>query len=165
MHRLNPEISKEIPGSPGYFATETGQIIGRWGNPLRLTVGTNGRLGVQVWFEGRWRRREVHVMVCLAFHGLRPLGKVASHLDGNMLNNCADNLVWETQAENLARRKGHGTSDKGLQNTRSVMTAEKVRLIRERATLESHQTIANSLGISRTTVSRIVNGLRYEEVA
>ena len=56
-------------------------------------------------FCGKHVSRYVHDMVLTAFHGPRPDGFEASHLDGDASNNRADNLAWESRADNLARRK------------------------------------------------------------
>lgn len=91
---------------------------------------------------------------------------VASHRNGDIDDNRPGNLLWETQRDNLARREQHGTMDRGVNNTRACVSEEDVRRIRELRTGhgKTHQAIATLMGISRTSVSRILNGLRYEEV-
>ena len=51
----------------------------------------------------------IHELVCEAFHGPRPYGMQCRHLDGNKLNNCADNLCWGTPQENTEDKRRHGT--------------------------------------------------------
>lgn len=48
-------------------------------------------------------------LVCAAFHGPRLSGLMVRHLDGNSLNDHADNLAWGTAAENSADAIRHGT--------------------------------------------------------
>lgn len=52
----------------------------------------------------------VHRLVCEAFHGERPDGAVVRHLNGNYLDNRAENLCWGTWAENSADMVRHGRS-------------------------------------------------------
>lgn len=47
----------------------------------------------------------IHHLVARAFHGARPMGKVVDHIDGNTLNNRADNLQYITQRDNIAKGK------------------------------------------------------------
>ncbi|MFE3572503.1 HNH endonuclease signature motif containing protein [Bacillus subtilis] len=68
-----------------------------------------GYLAVSLQHSGRALKRNVHLLVCAAFHGPRPDGKVARHLDGNPRNNRAANLTWGTQAENISDQVLHGT--------------------------------------------------------
>lgn len=51
----------------------------------------------------------VHVLIATAFHGPRPPGQEVRHLDGDALNNCADNLAWGTKSENTLDQVRHGT--------------------------------------------------------
>jgi hypothetical protein len=46
-------------------------------------------------------RHPVHQMVCEAFHGKRPMGHVAAHINGDPKDNRAANLVWVTERVNM----------------------------------------------------------------
>lgn len=52
--------------------------------------------------------RNVHVLVCEAFHGDRPEGQQVRHLNGISTDNRAENLAWGTQSENMIDRVLHG---------------------------------------------------------
>jgi hypothetical protein len=61
-----------------------------------------------------------HILVCTAWHGLRPEGYECEHINGNKLDWCADNLRWVTKEENircgiyLKRLRKHGIDPKRL---------------------------------------------------
>lgn len=69
--------------------------------------------------SGRWhysevvlslrQRAKVHQVVLAAFHGPRPDGLLARHLNGNGSDNRAANLRWGTASENMLDRTAHGT--------------------------------------------------------
>lgn len=114
-------------------------------------------------WNGRRRTREVAPLICEAFHGPRPPGTEVSHINGVVTDNRAENLRWETHKQNLARKKQHGTHDSGFDNSRAVLTPHtKQELIRLRQQGQTMHQIANTLGVSRTTVSRVLNGERYQ---
>lgn len=67
--------------------------------------------GYGVVFVSRLRRPiGVHVLVCLAWHGLPPEGKpLALHADGQRSNNTPGNLRWGDHRDNAADAAAHGT--------------------------------------------------------
>lgn len=72
--------------------------------------------------------------------------------------------MWEAQAENLLRKHDHGTDDTGFKNSRAVMTPDRVQMVHSLiAQGYAHQAVAEALGVSRTTISRIVNKKRYAD--
>lgn len=158
------------PGSirvgPIHAATPDGRIYSLYsGKFLSEGLGSNGRPGVVIrTFESdALKRRETHVLVCKAFHGPRPHGMEVSHLNGNILDNRASNLRWETKIKNLNRRFDHGTDDRGFKNSRASVTREQAQWIRNNPGGLTHQERANKIGVSRTTISRIVNRQRFAE--
>lgn len=58
---------------------------------------------------GRDRRRYVHQLIAETFIGPRPPGKVVCHNDGDVTNNAADNLRYDTRSENNRDMARHGT--------------------------------------------------------
>lgn len=152
----------------GYYATKDGNIFSLFTNKiLNPGIGTNGRYHVCINLKENEKRKTygVHVLICEAFHGKRPLGLTVSHKDGNRLNNDPDNLCWETYSDNLSRRNDHGTHNRGFNNSRSCMTPEKIEMIfylREYKNM-THKAISKIFNVSRTTISRILEGKRYND--
>jgi hypothetical protein len=71
-----------------------------------IGVIQRSRKGAKHVYRNYWTREfgniKVHQAVCEAFHGTAPFqGAVVIHKDENGLNNCAENLKWGTQKENL----------------------------------------------------------------
>lgn len=172
------EIWKDIPGYEGYQASSLGrvrsvdreievkrsngttfmrQMKGKVLSPGRHSdehpypyVGLNGHGGSNV---------GVHVAVCLAFHGERPPGLYACHIDGNPENNTPSNVYWGTPKQNQADRSKHGTSNSGVGRK---LTADKVREVKSRlAAGESQSSIAADLGVSQSMVSMIKSGKKW----
>lgn len=156
-----------IPVGPLHVATLDGEIYSLYsGKNMRPGMGTNGRLGVVIRaFESHeLKRREIHVLVCRAFRGRKPSPRhVASHLNGDKLDNRPANLKWETWEKNRSRTYEHGTDDKGFHNSRACVTPEQVRWVRENPEGLTHQQRADRLGVSRTSISRIVHNQRFLE--
>lgn len=100
--------------------------------------------------------------MCEAFHGPRPEGYDCSHLDDDKDNNRPENLKWETPLENQSRRRGNGIDDRGVLNSRAALDVESLAQVR--AWLAEGKTtvwISDSLGVSRSVISRVKNGHRY----
>jgi hypothetical protein len=162
-------IRRSIPGWEGrYTAGQDGRIYGetRKRGTIFQELGKRwGRYQVKLWRNGVVKTAKVEVLVCLAFHGARPVGYDVSHLDGIKTNNRPDNLRWETRSQNHMRMFGHGTGDRGVSNSRASVSPEQVLAIRaEAAAGISYSFLMNQYAVSRATISRIVTRRRYWEV-
>lgn len=143
-----------------YIIEEDGKVFSlRTGRYLSGGIGSNGRPFVVLWDGKRGHLKYRHILVAATYLGPKPPGTVVSHRDDNPLNNHKSNLVYETQKENLARRKFR---DDGFHNSRAVLSPGDPETIREmRAAGMTHKEIAKTYGVSRTTISRVLNNLRY----
>lgn len=78
---------------------------------LKQYIDSYGRAKVGLRDNGRSSTKTVSVLVLEAFVGPRPGDSrfvVGSHLNGDPSDNRVENLIWETQKENLARVTNHG---------------------------------------------------------
>ena len=120
------EYWKDIPGYVGiYQASYDGRIRSAPGKttsnaryaerkwqtrvlkPKILTKGKRKDLRVSLWKNGEESTQLVARLVALTWcEGYAP-GLTVNHIDGNPLNNSADNLEWVTLSENI--RKGFET--------------------------------------------------------
>lgn len=122
---------REIPGCPGYFATEDGRIISRFRgrereirqfDRKRLDGTPSPYLSVSATRDGRRCNRFVHDLVCLAFHGPRPSADhEVRHKDGNPKNNAESNLAWGTVEENTMDRVKHDAWTRAWAKRRATM--------------------------------------------
>lgn len=110
--------------------------------------------------------RQVHRLVCEAFHGKPKDFDVVRHLNGNRYDNRAENLAWGTPTENYQDAVTHGTH-KGSNNGRSKLTEDQVAAIKN--ILGSHPNLsrnmlAKALNVTRTTIGHIEKGRQWNHV-
>ncbi len=74
----------------------TNTFVGRILNP----GGSNKYLRVILCNAGKRHMFTIHVIVCTAFHGPKPLGCEVNHKDLDKWNNTSNNLEWVTPQEN-----------------------------------------------------------------
>lgn len=107
---------KPAPGFEGWYeVSDTGLMRRvhpgtrtRVGRLLAQTPSSNGYVVARLFVEGVGYTRAVHRLVAEAFCG-RPTAEsfLVRHLDGDPLNNRAENLRWGTPKENAADTKRH----------------------------------------------------------
>ncbi len=160
-------------GFPGYQVSNTGQVRrsapGRKtfvGKILKYQKHEFGYPTVALTKDGRGIRREVHRLVCEAFHGHRPSPKhQVAHWDRNPQNVVASNLRWATKLENEADKFRHGTTPKGEKNPAAKLTVEDVAAIRARRDAgEELLQIADDFGIAFQTVSKVTTRNSWKHV-
>ena len=88
-------------------------------------------------------------LVCETFHGERPDGQEARHLDGNPSNDTKENLSWGTHHRNMIDMVEHHRSNRGKKNffnkIGEVRAADLKRRIFEG---ESGSALAREFGVS-----------------
>lgn len=111
--------------------------------------------------NGRRVWRKVHALVLEAFVGPRPTPRHhGAHEDRDRTNNRLTNLRWALPVENEADKRRHGTHRNG-QGRRDVSPAVVTAIRAEAACGASFSAIGRALGMHRSSVSRIVRGLRH----
>ncbi len=108
--------------------------------------------------------RMIHRLVLLTFRGPPPDGFQAAHENGNPLDNRLENLKWKSPQDNQRDKIIHGTTYNpiGAKNSMSKLTEEDVEDIHNRVERgESRRSIAESHGVNRYYISRIVSGERW----
>ena len=148
----------------GFTVTYAGEVYGPSGrllspSPRRGSLRVSRRVG------GIKTHESVQRLVCEAFHGPAPAwATLVRHLDGDRLNNHADNLAWGTNAENQADLAAHGHTVQGEKHHNAKLTQEQVDEIRACPPEVTHTELGRKYGVDRRTVSRIRNGMRWRHV-
>lgn len=105
---LDTRHERWVPGYEGFYSvTSTGEVWSykKPGTPILLNPvkGSSGYIQVGL-RNGSQATKKVHSLVAAAFLGERPHGCEVCHNDGNKMNNCVDNLHYDTKANNQAER-------------------------------------------------------------
>lgn len=160
------EIWKVIPFAPNYAASDFGRVkriaagckqgrsstnVGRVLNPVLYSRGYH----IVSLFDGGVRTRwQLHRLIATVFHGPAPSqNHQAAHIDGNRVNNRADNLRWATVVENHADKRKHGTLPMGENVHTAKLTVADIEKIRAMPGL--YKEIAAVYGIDRAHVGHI----------
>lgn len=102
---METEIFKPCPNAPGYFASNTGKIIGLKGYVLKSYPNQWGYPQVTVIVNGKRTCQRVHRLVAEALIP-NPEGKpFVNHKDGVKNNSRVENLEWCTSKENSQHAK------------------------------------------------------------
>jgi hypothetical protein len=139
-----------IQNCPGYWVTSDGRVLsgmdqvspGGSGKGFRTVIRESpvrelkqslrkGYPFVSLKLDGKGISHHVHRLVASAFHGNPPEGKpVCRHINGNPLDNRAENLAWASQAENKADEITHGTRVFGVAHYNAKFTEAQINEIR-----------------------------------
>jgi len=164
------EVWADVPGFDGLYqvsslgvvrslprSTATGVLGGRI---LKPHAERNGYLRIALSRGGETTRYSVHRLVLLAFAGYPAEGLEARHLDGNRKNNHLSNLAWGSRSENAHDRVRHGTNSNntGERHPNSRLTdGQSIAIRRQRARGASLAELSAAFGVSKPTISRIIN--------
>ncbi|MBJ9964454.1 NUMOD4 domain-containing protein [Burkholderia seminalis] len=157
---------KEIPGWPGYLASENGEIFStKSGRSMKPTKNQKGYMRVTLSHDGHTKTLSVHSLILLTFEGPRPDGLVVRHLDGDTSNNAYRNLKYGSDQENEEDKLRHGKRLYGEKSNNVVLTEEAVREIR--AAKQSGKVrwgsaaLAKKFGVCRSTVEKAAKGQHW----
>lgn len=167
-----PEEWRPVVGYEGlYEVSSLGRVKrvaaargARVGRILRASPTTSEHRGsVVLWNTAGGKSKKthhVHVLVCTAFNGPRPVvGNTrmeCRHLNGNAHDNRACNLAWGTAAENQADRALHGTANIGERHGMAKLTDFKARCVKALLALgASCSSVARTFGVSTQTIADI----------
>lgn len=155
----------DVMGHPSYFVCEHGHVYSAKSGQLRKLKPQpdhDGYLHVVLSTGGRPHTLKVQRLIALHFLGPKPNGLVVCHNDGDMTNNAASNLRYDTQRSNIADiHHVHGTArpPRGSLNGQARLTEAQVLEIRSRyaAGGVTHRALGEQYGVSREQVRDINN--------
>lgn len=158
-----PEVWRPVVGFHEYLVSDQGRVQLAGAYVLHDCPNHGGyRIVYLRTANGKRVARRVHLLVLEAFRGPRPSprhhGAHAPNRDKR--DNRLENLRWALPEENEADKRAHGTQPKGGR----VWRPNKERIARIRAAWATGEMslakIAKQEGLHRSSVSRIVRGLR-----
>lgn len=144
----NPEL---LVGSDGSITRPDGRsaVIGGKRRYARVSVGGG-------------RTVDAHVVVCEAFHGLRPAGMWALHWNDQPRDNRAENLRWGTKRDNEDDAMRNGGS---RARSARVLQAGDIPVIRaRRAEGWTLQAIADEFSTTRQNIHLVTSGKLWKHV-
>lgn len=154
--RETGELWRQIQGHDDYMISNHGRVWSRKTNRLRVCHDYKGYLAFYTGKTARCRRLTVHRLVASTFiHNPDPDRKVfVNHLDLNKHNNHVDNLEWCTPAEN-SRHYQLNRPDRPIPHP--VDLHRRARELKATGLL-TYREIGRVLGVSKSTVCRLVGG-------
>lgn len=179
-----PVEYRPVPGFPGYRVGDDGSVwscwrlkgcgIGRGGKYVmgdswhQLAGGTDkdGYRKTILCANGRRRYVRIHMLVLEVFVGPRPAGMNSAHENGINTDNRLTNLRWDTQHNNIADKRRHGTHQAGEKHPQSKFTEDQVRQIRRRwAAGESLTALAREFRVPVCTIEAICKRRNWKHVS
>lgn len=156
---------RPIPGYDGlYEASSLGNIRNRHGKLLSIKRITDwGYRQVQLFKKGVGQKSfRVHRMVCLAFHPIIEGKAHVNHIDGDKLNNRADNLEWMSKRENEehAGRLGRHHAATNPKRGWKLTVADVIDIRTRKAAGESGTVLADEYGVSNGYLYKVCRGTK-----
>jgi hypothetical protein len=127
---------------------------------------------VRIALTNNYKVWETRLHRIVAEHFVPNPGKkeTVNHIDGNKLNNRADNLEWADRHEQLehAYKLNLKKSIRGASNSNAKLTEDEVRYVRQNYKRQSTEygtvALAKRFGVSNVVIGHIVRGKTYKNV-
>lgn len=167
---------KEVTEFPGYFVSYCGKVYSSHRGALKrkvTRVNENGYERLMLYKDKKAYQRSVHRLVAIEFCPNPESKRCVNHIDGNKLNNCADNLEWCTHQENIAHAIANGLSDprnngarSGEDNPTSKYTYAQIEKSCQMMCEIGYDfsTISEATGVSKATLGQIAIGRVWREL-
>ena len=169
---MTEEIWKPILGFDDYEVSNQGRVRSNKRSTPHILKPSPQRSGhLQLWLrkDGKTHAVRVHRLVLEAFAGECPDGCVGTHKDNDPTNNHIDNLLWDTQSNNILHMIASGRRTQpspkprfGEDHPQHKLTATQVLAIRNDN--RSCSAIAKEYGVSKMTIHRCKTKQSYSNV-
>lgn len=159
------ETWKPIKEDARYFVSDQGNVYSTITNKMlsqKVRSNTCPYYYVSFRKNGKLKHKNVHRLVAEAFVENPHKKPCVNHIDGNKLNNRAENLEWVTDAENQQHAFSMGLS-KTPSNRIEKAIASRQRRVKNITTGEIFESIvesAKAIGGQHSGVSKCLNGTR-----
>ena len=149
-------LTRHVPHINGSTRTIKGRV-------LKTSIAHSGRnkpytsLSVSLTKPGVKRKQApIHRLVAAAFVPNPDQLPVVRHLDGNSLNNRADNLAWGTHKDNSEDAIKAGAMPRGERHFHSRLTEEAARIIKSTPRSQSNaEQLGKQFGVHWTTIRSV----------
>jgi HNH endonuclease len=149
---------KPVLGWPGWEADTDGRVY-------RHGIERGTRPPSSKYFEvsnGKGGKVNRATLVCIAFHGPRPLGLEVCHKNDVSGDDRPENLYWGTHSQNIRDSYRNGIHDrKGEKNGRCVLTDDdcaEIKILYDKKSGITQTYLANIFGVSQVQISKILRG-------
>jgi hypothetical protein len=176
-NKSQPEIWKDIPGHENYQVSTLGRVKSKdytYQAKRHGSITTIHRTGVLLKnilrhgychvHLGRNFQKSVHRLVLITFIGNPKKGQEVCHNNGICIDNCLNNLRWDTSVGNHSDKIRHHTDGSGERSTNHKLTWEKVERIREiyRFQKISMYKLAKIYGVTASGIEAIINNKTWK---
>ncbi len=113
--------------------------------------------------NGNNKQISVHSLVCGAFIGVKPENYDCCHRDGNKLNNCIENLRYDTKSNNRQDMKLNNTYQCRVKNPNHKLTEKEVQeiYILLKNTSITYKQISEKYSVHKATIININKGINW----
>jgi hypothetical protein len=172
------ELWKSIPDFPDYEISNLGRVkssysknkLLKWNvQKVSKTSDKYKYVFVKLQKNKQSFSRGVASLVLTAFVGPCPDKMEACHNDGNSLNNCIDNLRWDSHLNNMQDCVKHGTYSSppiyvGEDSPRAKLSWVQIRAIRTREYVVGlNNRLSEEFGVTASTISAIRSNKLWKE--
>lgn len=153
---LDREIWLPMYDFPAYDCSNFGRIRNhKTGRIMKQWVNTRGYKQIALRKNGVQHIERVHRLIAATFHPVDNMDVLdVNHIDGNKLNNDADNLEWCTRSENIR----HGMRIGLIKTNDFGKTRRPVRIIETGEEFDSLSKCARLLKTTPSDIVRCVEG-------
>lgn len=164
---MTEESWRDVPGYEGFYeVSNLGRVRNsRTRHVLKNTAtqyrGGSYRYSVSLCKRGKQSTKKVHRLVAMAFIPNEGGKREVNHIDGNPLNNYAENLEWCTGSENMEHAYKNGLTVMSERRRKKIAEALGTHVVRDDGTVfESMTKAAQAIGCSVGEISAVVSGRR-----
>lgn len=159
-----PELWRTVAENDRYEVSSLGNVRHR--ERLKI-LKPSFRCGYPyVQLGSRKAKRNIHYLVCTAWHGSRPEGMYACHRNDDKADNRPENLYWGTHAENTADAIVNGKTLRGERIWMSKLNDDDVRAMRQLRQREglAYAVIAAQYGVTKRAARLAITGETWSHV-
>jgi len=155
---------KQYKDTP-YFVDTNGNVY-RNGKKMKTSMNKFGYEKVKLSVNGKSIHTRIHRIVAETYI-LNPENKPqVNHIDGNKMNNCVNNLEWNTSKENTQHAINNNLMAKGEKSYRSILSQKEVKEIRDKYTPYKYpfSKLAKEYGVSPTCIKHIIYNKSWKHI-